>query len=278
MAGRRLRVGLAHGVSDDDDLLGSGLLTRIRAGETVYGTFLSMGSAVSAEIAGRAGLDWVLLDLEHGAGGESSVLGQLHAVRAGGNATTVVRVESAARLRIGRVLDLGAAGIMLPRIDTAAQAREAIGWMRYPPRGERGVALMARAGGYGVLTHAGVGAIDESIVGIVQIESPTAVEQADEIAAIDGADVLFVGPTDLSHTLGIPGDFEHSRYVEAIERVAAAAEAAGKCAGVLARTVEEARGYEDRGYRFVGVGSDAAILVAQLKRLATDLRGGGAAS
>jgi 2-dehydro-3-deoxyglucarate aldolase/4-hydroxy-2-oxoheptanedioate aldolase len=267
---------MAHRVSGGESLLAVGLLGRIQAGETVYGTFLSMGSAVSAEIAGRAGFDWVLFDLEHGAGGEYGLLGLLHAVAAGGTTTTVVRVESAARLRIGRVLDLGAAGVMLPRIDTAAQAREAIGWLRYPPRGERGVALMSRSGGYGTLTHGGVGAIDESILGIVQIESPSAVEEAGEIAAVEGADVLFVGPTDLSHTLGIPGDFEHPRYVEAVEHVAAVCTSAGKSAGVLARSIEEARSYIDRGYRFIGVGSDAALLVTQFRGLVAALQSAGA--
>jgi 2-dehydro-3-deoxyglucarate aldolase/4-hydroxy-2-oxoheptanedioate aldolase len=167
---------------------------------------------------------------------------------------------------------------MLPRIDTAAQAREAAGWLRYPPRGERGVALMARSGGYGMLTHGDVGAIDDAILGIVQIESPSAVEQADQIAAVEGADVLFVGPTDLSHTLGIPGDFEHPRYVEAVERVAAACRSAGKCAGVLARSIGEARSYIDRGYRFIGVGSDAALLVTQFRRVVADLHAAGAGS
>jgi 2-dehydro-3-deoxyglucarate aldolase/4-hydroxy-2-oxoheptanedioate aldolase len=264
-------------VSGAPDLLATSLLARIRSGETVYGTFLNMGSPVAAEIAARAGFDWLLVDLEHGAGGESTLLGLLHAVAAGGPAVTIVRVESAARLRIGRVLDLGAAGIMLPRIDTASEARQALAWMRYPPEGDRGVALMSRAGGYGTLTHAGVGEINRACLGIVQIEGPEAVEQAEEIAAADGADVLFVGPTDLSHTLGIPGDFSNPRYLEAVDRVVAAADAAGKAAGVLARSVEEARSYVERGYRFVGVGSDAALLVAQLKQLAGELRGGGGA-
>jgi 2-dehydro-3-deoxyglucarate aldolase/4-hydroxy-2-oxoheptanedioate aldolase len=237
-----------------------------------------MGSPVAAEVAARAGFDWLLLDLEHGTGAEASLLGLLHAIAAGGRAAPLVRVESAARLRIGRALDLGSAGIMLPRIDTAREARDAISWMRYPPDGERGVALMARSGDYGGLSHAGVGEINRAVLGIIQIETPSSVEEAAEIAAVDGADVLFVGPTDLSHTLGIPGDFTNPRFHDALDRVAAAADAAGKCAGILARSVEEALDYVERGYRFIGVGSDAALLGAELKRLAAEMRAGRAAS
>ena len=277
MAGRRPRDRLAHRVSPEPAPPASGLIGRIRAGETVYGTFLSMGSPVAAEVASRAGLDWLIVDLEHGTGGEASLLGLLHAIEAGGAAAPLVRVESAARLRIGRALDLGSAGIMLPRVDSAREAREAVSWMRYPPEGERGVALMARSGGYGALSHAGVAEINRTVLGIIQIETPSAVEEAPEIAAVDGADVLFVGPTDLSHTLGIPGDFADSRFLDAIDRVAAAAAAAGKCAGILGRSVEEALGYVERGYRFVGVGSDAALLGAQLKQVAAAVRAGRAA-
>jgi 2-dehydro-3-deoxyglucarate aldolase/4-hydroxy-2-oxoheptanedioate aldolase len=259
-------------VSGAQDGLASGLLERIRAGEAVFGTFLGMGSPVATEIASRAGFDWLMLDLEHGAGGEASLLGLLHAAAAGGSAVPLVRVESAARLRIGRALDLGAAGIMLPRVDTAGEARAAVRCLRYPPDGDRGVALMARAGGYGTLSHAGVAEINRRVLGIVQIESGTAVEQAAEIAAEDGADVLFVGPTDLTHSLGIPGDFADPAYDGALERVLAACEAAGKCGGILARTLDEAAGYLDRGFRFVGLGSDAALLAAGMRGVVAQLR------
>jgi 4-hydroxy-2-oxoheptanedioate aldolase len=260
-------------VSGHGDLLASGLLARIRAGETVYGTSLGMGSPVAVEIASRAGFDWLLLDLEHGADGEANLLALLHAAAAGGSAAPLVRVESAARLRIGRALDLGSVGIMLPRIDTADEAREALRWMRYPPEGERGVALLARAGGYGSLSHGDIAEINRGLIGLVQIETRGSVEQAAEIAAAEGADVLFVGPTDLSHALGIPGDFENPLYTAAIDRVIEATEVAAKCAGVLTRSIPEARGYIDRGFRFIGLGSDASLLTARMRELAAELQG-----
>jgi 2-dehydro-3-deoxyglucarate aldolase/4-hydroxy-2-oxoheptanedioate aldolase len=259
-------------VSEARDELASAMLERIRAGETVFGTFLGMASPVATEIASRAGFDWLMLDLEHGAGGDAELLSLLHAAAAGGSAAPLVRVESAARLRIGRALDLGAPGVMLPRIDTSEEARAAIRCLRYPPDGDRGVALMARAGGYGTLSHAAVAGVNRRVLGIVQIESGAAVEQAAEIAAQDGADVLFVGPTDLTHSLGIPGDFGDATYTEALERVISACDAAGKCGGILARSVEEAAGYVALGFRFVGLGSDAALLAAGMRAAIAELQ------
>ena len=122
---------------------------------------------------------------------------------------------------------------MIPRVDTPAQAREAISFMRYPPDGTRGLALSTRGAGLGERTHAEVRSINAHVLGIIQIESPSAVEHAAEIAAIDGVDVLFVGPTDLSHSLGVPGRFDDPGYLEAITHVATVAEAAGKAAGIL---------------------------------------------
>ena len=180
---------------------------RLQAGETLFGTFAGLGSPVATELIGRAGFDWVIIDLEHGAGTESDLLANLHALGATTTAA-LVRPQSGERLRIGRALDLGAHGIMVPRVDRPDQAREAVSFMRYPPDGGRGLALSTRGAGLGALGHTDIQAINRRILGIIQIESPSAVEHAPEIAAIDGVDVLFVGPTDLSHSLGVPGRFD----------------------------------------------------------------------
>jgi 2-keto-3-deoxy-L-rhamnonate aldolase RhmA len=235
------------------------LRTRILAGETLLGTFLGLGSPTAAEICGRAGFDWVIIDLEHGAGSESELLANLHAV-ASTPTTALVRPRSADRLRIGRVLDLGAHGVMIPRIDLPAQAVEAISFMRYPPDGTRGLALSTRGAGLGELSHTDVRAVNRRIVGIIQIESPSAVEHAAEIAAIDGVDVLFVGPADLTHSMGIPGQFDHTAYLAALARVVAAANGAGKATGILLRDVAALPRHLELGFRFVGIGSDGAFI------------------
>ena len=235
------------------------LRARILAGETLIGTFLGLGSPTAAEICGRAGFDWVIIDLEHGAGHESDLLASLHAV-ASTPTTALVRPRSADRLRIGRVLDLGAHGVMVPRIDVPAQAAEAISFMRYPPDGTRGLALSTRGAGLGELSHTEVRAVNQRIVGIIQIESPSAVEHATEIAAIDGVDVLFVGPADLTHSMGIPGQFDHADYLTALTRVVAAAEDAGKATGILLRDAKSLPQHLALGFRFVGIGSDGAFI------------------
>jgi 2-keto-3-deoxy-L-rhamnonate aldolase RhmA len=235
------------------------LRARLQAGETLFGTFLGLGSPTAAEICGRAGFDWVIIDLEHGAGSESDLLANLHAVGST-PATALVRPRSGDRLRVGRVLDLGAHGVMIPRVDLPAQAAEAVSFMRYPPDGGRGLALSTRGAGLGELGHADVRAINQRIVGIIQVESPSAVEHAAEIAAIDGVDVLFIGPTDLTHSMGIPGRFDDARYLAALERVVAAAEGAGKATGILLYNMAVLPRHLDLGFRFVGLGSDGAFV------------------
>jgi 2-dehydro-3-deoxyglucarate aldolase/4-hydroxy-2-oxoheptanedioate aldolase len=232
---------------------------RLRAGETLYGTFAGLGSPVATELVARAGFDWLIIDLEHGIGTESELLANLHAVGATRTAA-LVRPQSAERLRIGRALDLGAHGIMVPRIDRPDQAREAVSYLRYPPDGTRGVALSTRGAGLGERGHADVRSINPHILGIIQIESPSAVDAAAEIAGIDGVDVLFVGPADLSHSLGVPGRFTDPSYLVALERVAQAAEDAGKAAGILLRDASVLARHRDLGYRFIGLGSDSAFI------------------
>jgi 2-keto-3-deoxy-L-rhamnonate aldolase RhmA len=232
---------------------------RLRAGETLFGTFAGLGSPVATELLARAGFDWLIIDLEHGVGTESDLLANLHAMGATRTAA-LVRPQSAERLRIGRALDLGAHGIMVPRIDLPEQAREAVSFMRYPPDGTRGLALSTRGAGLGERAHADVREINPHIFGIIQIESPSAVEHAAEIAAIDGVDVLFVGPADLSHSLGIPGRFDDPGYLAALERVVTAAEAGGVAAGILLRDAAALPRHLDLGFRFIGIGSDGAFI------------------
>jgi 4-hydroxy-2-oxoheptanedioate aldolase len=233
---------------------------RVLAGETVLGLFVQLGSLVSAEIVGRAGYDWTIVDLEHGMTTETDLLAQLMAIQATPTAA-LVRVSSSERMRVDRILDLGADGLMIPRLETAAEVREALSWMRYPPSGIRGLAGTTRGAGYNTLAHPDVRTINDRVLGVFQVESPLAVENVEEVAAIDGVDVLFVGPADLSHAMGIPGEFANPVFVEALDHVAAVAGANGKGAGMLVRDASEVAGYAARGFTFIGIGSDAGLLI-----------------
>jgi 2-dehydro-3-deoxyglucarate aldolase/4-hydroxy-2-oxoheptanedioate aldolase len=224
---------------------------RVRGGESAVGTFLNLGSPLAAEICARAGFDFAVVDLEHGAGTEAELIPTLQAL---GSCGAIVRVESAERPRVQRALDAGADGVMVPRVGSAAEAVAAVAATRYPPRGARGVAYMNRGADFGA------GAPEADALVAIQVETRGAVDEAREIAGIDGVDVLFVGPADLTHSLGIPGQFGSATYREALERVVAACRASGKSPGILVYDPAVVPDLLEVGFRFVGIGADGALV------------------
>ncbi|HEY5628966.1 MAG TPA: aldolase/citrate lyase family protein [Candidatus Limnocylindrales bacterium] len=238
------------------------LRRRVLAGEPSIGAWVNLGSVVSAELVARAGFDWVVLDLEHGMGSEADIHPQLLAVQ-GTPTAALVRPASSERLRVGRALDLGADGLVVPRLETPAEVAETLAWMRYPPAGTRGVALTTRGGGYFGIAHPDLASsVNERLLGVFQVESPVAVAAADELAAIDGVDVLFVGPADLSHAMAMPGRFAEPAFTDALDRVVAACRANGKAAGILLADASLVPAYLERGFTFLGVGSDSGWVVS----------------
>jgi 2-keto-3-deoxy-L-rhamnonate aldolase RhmA len=233
---------------------------RVLRGDVLLGAFLNLDSPAAAELCARAGFDWLIVDLEHGAGNEADLVPMLTAIEITSTAG-LVRPASGERIRIGRALDLGATGIMVPRLDTVDEVRQAVSYLRYPPDGIRGVALLTRGARLGSVPHSEVKSLNDDVVGIIQIESATAVASVGEIAAIDGVDVLFVGPSDLSHSLGIPGQLDHPDYLAALDAVVVAARNAGKSAGILLRQARDLQRHLQLGFRFVGIGSDAGFVV-----------------
>ena len=237
----------------------------------MFGTFLSMRSVVSAEVCARAGFDWGLVDLEHGAGAEAALLPEIVALD-GAGAAALVRVESGAPLRVGRVLDQGAAGVMIPRVRTAAEAAAAVDCgplsaRRVARRRALGARRRLRRGG-----GAGRRADQRLITMLIQIENPDALDAVEAIAAVDGVDVLFVGPNDLTHSLGIPGRFDEPRYLDALARVAAAARDAGAVAGVMLRSSAELERHLELGYRFFALSTDGGLLGRAARSAIDELR------
>jgi 4-hydroxy-2-oxoheptanedioate aldolase len=238
------------------------LRTRIRSGETLIGVFSDLASPLAVELCGQAGFDWAVLDLEHGAATEADLLAMLYAA-ASTPMAPLVRPQSAERLRIGRALDLGAAGIVLPQLQSLDEVRTALRYLRYPPVGQRGVALRTRGAGMGTIGHGDVArVVNERVVGIVQIETAGLIADADAIAALEEVDVLFVGPADLSHSLGIPGRFDERVYQDALRAVVAACQAHGKAAGILIYDAAGLPPLLDLGFRFIGLGSEGSFVSA----------------
>jgi len=246
------------------------LKKRLKQGETLNGCWLNTGSSLTAEIVGLAGFDWVLIDLEHGAGSEKDVLHQLQALEHTPTAA-IVRVESSESQRIHRVLDMGAEGIMCPKIGNSEDAKKVIHGLHYPPHGGRGVAKMVRATGFGQHFDKYYQDARENVLGIVQIETVEVLDHLDEVAAIEGVDVLFIGPADLSMELGIFGQFDHPRFKEALKETVNAAQKAGKTTGILFFNSDDYNTYHDLGIRFIACGSDATFVADGARNLAKKL-------
>jgi 2-dehydro-3-deoxyglucarate aldolase/4-hydroxy-2-oxoheptanedioate aldolase len=236
----------------------TGFKTRLTSGEVTIGTFAGLGSPVAIEVAAAAGADWIILDLEHGAGGEDRLSAAVTAAAAYG-VPLIVRIETGTRIRAGRALDQGAAGVMVPRVEGSEDAEAVVRSMRYPADGERGVATYNRQCRFGLSPEVLLER-NAQVVGILQVETLGALDQIDAIAKIDGVDVLFVGPVDLSYALGVPLDFSAPQFQDALDTVVNAAKRHGITAGVMAIDGRTAAAYADRGFRFLCVGSDASVL------------------
>ena len=230
--------------------------------ETLAGTFLNLGSASVVEIAAETGFDWLLIDLEHGSGTMADLRGQLLAAR-GTNVAPIVRVASADADAVKFVMDSGAAGVMFPYVANAEEAARCVRMMKYPPAGTRGVAQIIRATNYGRNWQRYQAEANAQSLVIVQIETPDAANQADEIAAVPGVDVLFVGPMDLSVNLGHPGDFTPPAFIMHLQNVVRACERHDRTAGILSRP-ELIDSHRELGFRFVALGSDSGAVVAGL--------------
>jgi 2-keto-3-deoxy-L-rhamnonate aldolase RhmA len=237
------------------------------AGEPVVGAFVNLGSALTAEIMAIAGYDWLVFDLEHGAGDEPALLSQLQAVSHTG-VGALVRVEGVDPARVLHALDLGADGVLVPRVRSAEEAAVCVGFCRYA--GSRGVARYNRSWHWGLVSRTNDDA-DAEVVCAVQIETAEALADVRAIAAVDGVDVLFVGPADLSQSLGLHCPPDDPRLLERVAVVAAAAREHGKAAGMLVGTIAQARAYRDLGFSFLGCGSDGSLLAVSAQESARQL-------
>ncbi len=236
-----------------------GLKEKIYSGETVHGCWINLGSHVSAEIVSEVGFDWLLIDMEHGAGNDAMLYHQLQVMK-NSHSAAIVRIDELSRPKVQRILDSGADGIMYPQLQNQQEALFAINCMYYPPKGIRGMAKMVRATGFGEHTEKYISNLEKHLVGVIQIETLNALKEAEAIAQLDGVDVLFVGPADLSLALGIPGQLRHKDYQKAIRTVASAAKASGKAAGILLLDIEEYEMYFELGYRFIASGADSTFV------------------
>ncbi|MDP4005229.1 HpcH/HpaI aldolase/citrate lyase family protein [Methylobacterium sp. NEAU K] len=241
-------------------------------GRQQIGLWCSLASPISTEIVAGAGLDWLLLDMEHSANDLRDIYAQLQAMME--NAThPMVRVPSDDAVTIKRVLDAGAQSLMVPNVDDAEQARRVVAATRYAPRGLRGFSQAPRAARFGRIPDYHARCEAELFVA-VQIESRRALDNLEAIAGVEGVDGLFIGPGDLSTSLGYLGQQGHPEVVRTIEEAVARIVKAGKHAGILTPNEELARRYMAAGTRFTAVGSDLGLLARGAEALAARIRSG----
>lgn len=242
---------------------------RLKAGERLIGTMVTIPSATTAEILADVGYDWLFVDGEHGPLGTSDVLAILQAV--GDRVPCIVRVPGTDEGAIKRVLDLGAAGIIVPQTNTARQVADVVRYSRYAPVGARGVGL-GRAHGYGMRFQEYMDKANDEVVVIVQAEHADAVHNIYEMVAVPGIDAILLGPYDLAASLGRMGQITHPEVTGAIDRVTAACREVGMPLGIFGLTAESLQPYLNLGYSLIVASVDTLFLGGGAKSLLSQLR------
>ena len=243
--------------------------TRLQRGEKLLGTMVTLASPAAAEILSQVGFDWLFVDGEHGPLDTGDLLGILQA--ADHRVACVVRVPAGDEVAIKKVLDLGAAGVIVPQVNTAQQAADVVRFSRYAPLGARGVGL-ARAHGYGLSFQEYMAAANEQVAVIVQAEHALAADNIESIVRVPGVDAVLLGPYDLSASLGQTGKLDHPAVVAAIEHITQTCLAAKMPVGYFGVSAAAVRPFIERGCTLIVAGVDTLLLGSAAKRLLADLQ------
>ncbi len=237
----------------------------------LIGFWLALADAYTAEICAGTGYDWLLIDGEHGPNDLRTIMHQLQALK-GSKSAAVVRPVAPEPWMIKQLLDVGAQTLLVPMIESAAQAREMVSAVRYAPEGKRGVgAALARASDFNRIPDYLATAGNEICL-LLQIESRAGLAALDEIVQIEGVDGVFIGPADLAADLGHRGDPAHSAVQQHVEAALHKIMNAGKPAGILTSTLSLAGRYVEMGARFVAIGSDVGVLARGAETLCSEFR------
>lgn len=240
---------------------------RLRAGDTLLGAIVALPCPEVAELFSRAGFDWLLIDTEHSPMDPLAAQGLLQAARC----PCMVRVHAGEEAAIKKVLDIGAAGVVVPQVNTAAEAERMVRYCKYPPRGSRGVGIV-RAQGYGLDFQQYVDGANDSVIVMLQIEHIDAVNNIESIVRVPGVDALMIGPYDLSGTMGKLGQVNDPEVQQAMETVRRACAAAGMKLGVFAASAEGMKPYIQKGYNLPIAGMDLMLLSAAARGIVQALK------
>ncbi len=250
------------------DTLRNPVKERMKAGEVTFGTLISMPSPHAAQILAASGFDWLWFDLEHGPIPFDSLHGMINATATGdGKTIPLTRVPADELWMVKPVLDSGSLGVVFPFIESAQEAQAAIDATRYPPAGDRGFGPFYAASRWGLGLRDYAEQADDAVLRVLMLESKAAVDNAEEIMSVDGIDVAFLAPFDLSQSLGVPGQLDSPVYLEALATLEAAVDNSDAVLGTLVLDGDAAKAKIARGYKFLILSLDIAILESGARAL-----------
>jgi 4-hydroxy-2-oxoheptanedioate aldolase len=247
------------------------LNARLSIAGPVYGVFAKTNDPFFIEILGKAGFEFVILDGEHGPNSPRDMYPLVLASWASG-LLPIVRVSTLSETNIARALDLGIAGVQVPQLGTAEQARQAAEWSRFAPKGSRGVCRFVRAADFSLRPSDEYFALANEISVIGMVEGVAGVRNLDEILEVDGIDVLFIGPYDLSHALGVIGDVENPLVLKEIEVIVAKCNARNRTVGTFVDNLASAKRYKELGVKYLAYSVDVGIFADACQEISTELR------
>jgi 2-keto-3-deoxy-L-rhamnonate aldolase RhmA len=245
----------------------------LRQGNVQLGCgFAQLRSQEVIKILKAAGFDWAFLDAEHGGFGIETLQDLCRIASAVGLAP-IVRVADLQYALVARVLDCGAWGVIFPRVEDARTLELAVSWTKFPPRGVRGFGLTPTHVDYEKASIPQIAEhMNDNVMVVLQIETQAAVDRRDELLSVPGIDAVMVGPVDLSISLGVGGDFQHPKMVDAMEKIRDSCLAHGVAPGTQTRTLALAKFWRERGMKFLGCGSETGFLLEKASEVAAALR------
>ena len=236
----------------------------LNSGGCVYGPFMKTADSMFVEAAGIAGFDFCILDMEHG---PVSLEHQQDNVRSAlvRGITPIIRVKDSAENTIGSVLDIGALGIQVPQVKDAEQARQVVRNAKFYPYGMRGVCRFVRAAEYSSMDRKEYFQASKDLIVIIQLEGVEVIEKLDEILEVEGIDILFVGPYDLSQSLGVPGEVDNPLVIETMKKIVVKAKAKGKVIGTFVDDMRLLKLWRDIGIQYLSYNVDVGIFMNACK-------------
>ena len=248
------------------------LKDKINKGQTMYGPFCKIQDPAIVEIAALSGFDFVIIDMEHGPYSIESAQNMIRAAEARG-ITPVVRVTENSETLILRTLDIGAKCIQIPQICTKADAEKVVKATKFYPKGERGMCRYVRAAEYTNIEGSDqFGKANDSVISIIHIEGMEGIENLSEILLVDGIDIIFLGPYDLSQSCGVPGQVNHEKVVKAMKDAVKRAKKHGKAVGTFTETPEKAKMWKDIGVQYISYAVDVGLVMNTFKEITKQLK------